>query len=405
MAVEALNHTDEYISLFHRYISRSIEALATQIGPAPQELNSETREQAWHLLDYALKLAHGWQVAGQLLLTLAPLMEREGFRREWLPFLERGVACAQRAGDLRGEAHLALYVGRLFRLRTDYGAANQWLERSATLFQQVDDGARRARALNQLAYVARLQNNFDHAKALVTEAFALLDEDDVERASCHWVLGTIANVLLQWDEGEYHNRRAYEIWQTAGDQQRAAWGLQNLGHTLRGAGRYTEAAANIERAIQLLGELHDPVNQAIARMGLGIIHIYNHAPDKALALFQLAEPIFRQVGDQLHLAMVYTNMTIVQRDLGHFAASAQSGQRALYHAQVINDPKIAANAADELGTTHLANEDYAEAEATLTTGLELIAQVPPDSFQSLVQNSLREHLEAVRERRGTAGNT
>lgn len=398
-ATEALTiSTDNpYIARFHRYLRRALGQLAARMGPENEPLSNELRERPWHLLDYALNLPlptlpEIWQLARDLLLSLAPRMEREGFRREWLPYLERGIDVCRQLGDRQTEARLALAIGRIHRLRGDYGAANQWLTSSAAIFQQLANPAGRAQALNQLAYVARLQNEFDQARAFVDEAFRLLDDEDPERAGSHWVLGTMANAVMDWEAAERHHYAALEIWQAAGDRQRAAWSLQNLGNTLRGAGRYTDAAATIQQAIVLLGELNDPVNQAIARMNRGIVHIYDQDPAQALALFHLAEPVFRQVGDQLHLAMVYTNMTIVERDLGHFEAAEQSGRHAIHYSEIIGDLKMVANALDELGLVLLAQDKRAEANALFEQGLAIIRRVPADPFQQMVTQSLTTHL-------------
>jgi tetratricopeptide (TPR) repeat protein len=403
LAVEQYSYaeTDEYITLFHRYISRSIEKLRARLGPELEGLTNETREEAWHLLDYALKLAHGWEVARELLLALAPRMERDGFRHEWLPFLERGIDACQRAHDAGSEAQLALYIGRLHRLRGDYAPAVTWFEQSAGLCGESGDKAGRAKALNQLAYVARLQSEYGVTTELVQQALSLLDEDDVERAHSHWVLGTMGTSTLAWADAEFHHNAAWQIWQKAGDQQRAAWSLQNLGNTLRGAGRYAEAADVIQQAIVLLGQLHDPVNQAIARMNRGVVHIYDQDPAQALALFQLAEPVFRQVGDQLHLGMIYVNMMIVQRELGHLEAAAESGLKAVRFFEVLDDLKMVANAKDELGLVYLAQARRADAIGVFEEGLALIDEAAPDPFQKMVQESLQTHLAEATEKGNT----
>src|SRR5262245_19853949 len=114
LAVEqfSFSTSDEYLSIFQRYITRSISSLVTRIGTELTVLSNESREQAWHLLDYGLKLTHCWEVVRELLLALAPRMEREGFRREWLPYLERGLAFSRRVHDTSGEAQLSLHIGR-----------------------------------------------------------------------------------------------------------------------------------------------------------------------------------------------------------------------------------------------------------------------------------------------------
>lgn len=392
--------SDEYITLFHRYISRSIESLYTRIGPDLQELSNETREQAWHLLDYGLKLTLGWEVVRKLLLALAPRMERDGFRHDWLPFLERGVALSQRVQDGSGEAQLSLYIGRIYRLRSEYVTAKEWFEASATICERLGDKGGRAKALNQLAYIARLQSQWALAQAHVDEALSLLGEEDAERATSYWVLGTMAHAQLRWQEAEQQHRNALRIWQEAGDQQRAAWSLQNIGEALRGAGKYEEAATYFQQAITLLGGLHDVVNQAIARLSLGIIYIYSQEPAKALALFHLVEPVFRQVGDLRHLAMVYTDMMIVQRDLGQLDAAIESGVKTLRLCEIVADVTLLANGEDELGFTYLAQKQPDEAINHFTAGLEHLKRTSPDPFWEMVQKSLLAHLEEARQMKG-----
>lgn len=388
--------TEEYLSIFHRYIARSVEAIYTRIGPDLAELSSETREQAWHLLDYALKLAHGWEVVRALLLALAPAMERDGFRHEWLPYLEGGITFSQRAQDVSGEAQLSLYIGRLYRLRGEFAKAHEWFTASAALHEQLGDDAGRAKVLNQLAYVARLQSQFALAKAHVEEALSLLEENDAECATSYWALGTIAHDQMDWTLAAECFQRAYEIAQEANDPQRAAWNLQNLGNALRGAGRYDKAAEYIQQTIVLLGQLHDPVNQAIARMNLGIVHLYRNEAEQSLALFSLAESVFRQVGDQFHLAMVNTNIIIAERELKHWQAAEEAGMKSIRLWEALGDLRMMTNSLDELGVTYLAQGRNDDAKIILERGLEVIAQVPPDPFQEMFRSSLLSHLEEVR---------
>lgn len=399
MAIEqgSAHPPQEYLALFHRYITRSIGVIVARIAPEPEELSAEIREQAWHLLDYGLKLTHAWEAVRKLLLLLAPRMEKDGFRQEWLPYLESGVACSRHMQDSKTEAQLSVHIGRLYRLRSELAEAQRWFTASADLYQQLDDAQGRATALNQLAYVARLQGRYAEAQAQVEEALSLLDAHDTERATSLWVLGTAAQAQLQWAAAEQFHRDALQIWQQAGNQQRTAWSLQNLGDTLRGAGKYAEAAEYIEQAIVLLGQLHDPVNQAIARMSLGIVHLYDNEPAQALALSTLAEAVFRQVGDQWHLAMAYTNITIAERELGHWQQAEQAGKRAIRLWDVLGNLKFMANSMDELGLTYLVQGNRAAAIEILERAIALLSPLPPDPFRDMVHDSLLSHLEEAQE--------
>lgn len=393
--------TGEYLTLFHRYIARSIDALYARMTPDLQELSTETREQAWHLLDYGLKLAQCWEVVCKLLLLIAPYLERDGFRHEWLPYLERGVAAGRRAGDVRSEAQLGLYAGRIYRLRGELNEAQRWFEASAALYGQLDDTRGRARALNQLGYVARLKSRYGAAQEYVDEALTLLPEPDSERATSYSCLGVIAYDQMDWARAEEYYQRACQIWQEAGDPQRAAWSLQNLGDTMRAAGKYGEAAAYIQQAIVLLGQLHDPVNQAIARMNLGIVLEQQEKLEEALGLYTLAERTFHQAEDKLHLAMVHHNMAIVYRLQEEWTAAELVSQKAIRVWEIMGEVKRLVNTMDELGLVYMGQRRFDEAIATFSHALELLEQVPPGAIYNSLYEMVAPHLAEAQQRGNT----
>jgi tetratricopeptide (TPR) repeat protein len=168
--------------------------------------------------------------------------------------LRRGVERSTILADRGAEAELALRIGHLLRLVSDFVSAQQWLERSLRCFEQLDGGAGVARALNQLAYVDCLLNRDERAVQRATAALALLGEDDYERAMSRFVLGMVAANRWQWVEAETHHRAALDLRQRQGDVRRTGWALQNVGYALQGQQRYTEAieyfrAAEVTRPI------------------------------------------------------------------------------------------------------------------------------------------------------------
>jgi tetratricopeptide (TPR) repeat protein len=393
--------SDEYRSIFQRYITRSIDALATRLGAELTELSNESIEQAWHLLDYGLKLTHGWEGVRRLLLTLAPRMEREGFRREWLPYLERGVTFSRSVHDAGGEAQLSFHIGRLHRLLGETAAARQWFESSAALFAQVADKAGRAQALNQLAYALCLQRQMEPAQAYAEEALALLEAGDGELATSHWVLGIIARYQRKWEEAETHHRISLQIRQAQGDRQGMAWLMQNLGETLRQTGRFEQAVEYFEEAIRLLGEIHDPVNQAIARMSLGVARYERKDYEQARALFALAERVFRRVKDQWHLAMIYTNSSLVERATGNPQLAEELVLKAIDLWEMFGEMNYLATCCDDLGVLYQEMGRLDEAIAGFERGLATLDQIAATPFGESVRSSLTLHLDEAKKRRFT----
>lgn len=378
-----------YGDLFARHVQRSVTALHARLCLGEGTLAPEVREQAWHVLRYALHFPAAWPATRDLLLTLAPPLEHTGPRHDWISLLEQGVAAARQAHDCAAESRLGLHLGRLYRLVGDFAQARTALEHSAALCAALHDHRGHALALNQSAYVARLQSRYAAAQAAVETALGLLAPHDLERATSFWVLGTVAQDQRQWDQAIAHHRTALRIWQQAGDTQRIAWGLQNLGDTLRCAGRYAEAADMIRQAITRLGQVPDPANQAIARMNLGIVYVLQEKLADAVALFALAESVFRRLEDPLHLAMVHNNLAYTYRVQRQWRAAVQAGEQGVRLWERLGDAKSLANTLGELGLAYAGSGDLAQAQAAFDRAFEVLAQVPPGPIHDALHAELR----------------
>lgn len=383
---------EPYLSLFHEYVLRALDSV-NRNWQGEATLSSEERERAWHVLGYGLKLPVAWPSARTLLIRLALPMERDGFRHEWLPLLTAGVESSRREQDAAAEALLSLYVGRIHRLRGELEQAQAWFQASIDRYLTVNDTQGFATALNQLAYVAYLQGRFGDAKKRAEEALSLLEAAAAERAVSFFVLGRVAQEDRELASAEEFQRTALQIWREAGNIQRTAWSLFNLGDTLRVAGRYDEAAGYIYEAIVLLGELHDPVNQAVARMNLGIVASLQGKSDEAMALYHLAENIFRQVYDTLHLAMVYNNMAYEARVLAQWQLAEQHSQASIRLWETLGANHSLVSPLIELGLTYLAQERYEEAIAAFERGLSELPAAAPGGALDGASDEMRQMLE------------
>ena len=93
------------------------------VQSAPQFLPTQVRDQALHILSYGLKddsftSDASWFVTRDLLSKMAPRMELMGHRYDWVPFLEKGIAIAQRFDEISRVAEYQLQLG-ILRLLTN----------------------------------------------------------------------------------------------------------------------------------------------------------------------------------------------------------------------------------------------------------------------------------------------
>jgi len=386
----------DYADLFKLYIVQSAEStLATLAADVAADWD-EAHERALHILSFSLALPAAWPTTRELLLQLAPKMEQAGHRDDWLPYLERGVTRSQAQADPLAEAELARFMGELFRLRSKFDLARQWLERSVTIFTTLGADQGQASALNELAFVAWQQHYYDEAEALAQRALTRLDANDPERATCFSRLGLVAIDLRQWPEAEQYHRTALEIRMKQGDQRKIAWSLQNIGDALRGQRKYIEAVEYYEKAITILEAVKDKANVANVQVNLGIAFSLAGQSDKALKAYSLAEHAYKNLHDRGTLARVYNNQGIEYLLLQQWQEAQERFLACIELHREVGDTSFRLNALDGLGLAYFHQKLFAEAIAAFELILAELSQIKDTPMYNYLKKVVPEHLEQAR---------
>ncbi len=368
---------NQYTIRFKGFMERSItvarQRIETEGIDAP--ISDEARARAQNVLSYTLQEAEVWPTTRDLLLTMAPKMEMAGYRNDWLPYLEMGLTRSQSHKDYQAQAELQLHIGHLYRLLSDFTRAGERLRASITTFINLKDRYGQARALNQMAYVAYAQQEYDEAKKLAEGALELVDKVDIERAMSLSVLGIVALEHRNWQEAEFYHREALQIRTRQGRRRQIAWSLQNLGYALRGQKKFDLAISSYEQAIAILQEVQDPGNCAIAYMNLGITYSVTGQPEQSIKLYELAESSFRNLHDLLNLAKVLTS-----KGLDYTALSAwENAERAFIESielfRTLGHTGWRLNAADGLGLVYLRQGNADKAREIFVAALAELPQI------------------------------
>ena len=379
----------DYAALFQDHIGRSIArcmAAATARDKLPAVRD---REQALLTLSYALKAEQAWPAARDLLLALAPNMERAGHRDDWMPYLEEGIAISRRLGDTQAEAELGWHLGVILERRSHYAAARDQFAASAARFAALGDRRGQARALNRMAFVACLQRESEEAKRLAAMTAELLPEDDSERGYCDFVWGTVALDTGDWQAAHDHLSRALACWRASDDRRMIAWGLSNLGIALRRLNNPDGARACFQEAIALFGEVEDPVHEATARMNLGNVYLTTGDPQAALEHYLAAEPVYQLVQGTLRLATVYLNIGMAYRRLQQWSNAQRTLQASIALFEQLHLPASVANVTDELALTY---QDQGLLEQAIAEFEQALAWLPPGPAYAGQRQSIETHL-------------
>jgi tetratricopeptide (TPR) repeat protein len=388
---------DDYLAVFKRHIVKRTQIILGRVQQVGVVLPIETLKQALHILEYSLELPEAWPDTRSLLLTMAPKMEQAGYRDEWIPYLRQGIHQSQQLRDEETEAELHIQLGILFQLRGDYDVARSHLEASAKGFAALGNSHGQARALNQLAFVAQRQRQFEEAVDFVQRALQLSAEDGAEQAFGYFVLGMVALEKREWLEAVDLFQRASNLWEQKKDRRMVGRTLTLLGSALHRMNRNTEAIEIYERAIALLEQANDPVHKAMAQMNLGNAYIVLSRLKEALESHLRAEEVFRKVQDRLHLAHVNHNIGIIYRRLQQWHKAENAYRVSMRLWEQLNNVERLVNTTDGLGLVYFEQGDFTKAEATFEDALKQLSRIEGEPGYDHKFNMVMAHLKETRE--------
>ena len=383
--------------LFTNYISAGVQASLDRVRAAEYIVPEADRQQAWHILSFALDAPTAWQVTRELLLALAPKMEQAGFREEWIPYLEKGIKQAIAQGDPSIVIEGRLYLGQIYQFLGQFESAFQYLYAGLENASAQNDRRNQARLLNQLAWLHHLQEQPDQAVHFVEQAFTLLDKADSERGMSYRVMGMIATNRWHWEEAETYHRQALTFFEDTTDQRKLAWSLQNLGYALNGQNKFQEAIGYFDQAITILSKIGDTYHRAVVQMNLGIAYYQRNELTAAHTNYSQAESIFRLLHDKLNLARINTNLGLYYWSMGdHLQAEKTFTQSAQLHDELGNH-HLRINALDGLALVYIDSGHPAKALPILEQALADLLQLPKIPIYYHLINSLQEHINRAKQ--------
>lgn len=398
-------HHRNFNRRFMAYLTRNLRYVFQLVKTETGALSAELRVQALHSLSYALNVADEWTVARDLLFLLAPKMEVEGHREDWLPYLQQGLTQSIALADERATAECHFQIGLIQRMLSELDLAEEHLLQSVAHFEQLQERSQQARGHNELAWLAQLRHNFEDAEAHVAQAIALVDEDDAERAVSFRVQGMIASGHQDWVAAEALHREALRRFELHGDERRAAWSIQNIGYALHGQKRFVEAIALYLQALEIMERLGDKYHLAIAKMNLGLAYYNTEQPHAALEYYESAVELAKNLRNQLQLAGLQTNFGLAYLATASYENAAACFE---YAAQLYNDLgnlDLYINAKDGLALVYLAQQEYDRAIEVIEAAQKLLPQIERSPHFPYLNKILLEHLTRAHERDHSASSS
>ncbi len=354
--------TSEAIIPYPAFFRTMIGTLSRQsleaVESASYSLSVTVRDQALHVLNFAMQWDGAWSLASKLLLALAPKMELMGHRHDWIPYLKWGAEQAEQRGELQIVAECQLQIGLLYRMLSEFGIAQSWVKTSIDHFKTGGERRGQARALNELAWIEHLQHRFADANIHAEAALSLLDETDLERGMSFRVKGMITHVQGQWAEAETYHRQALDCFIRRQNERIISWGLQNLANAIRRQARYAEAIPLFQSALSILDQLEDRYHWAMVQMNLGATLCDSQLYERSLYHFQQAREIFDRLNDKINVANVDTGTGLCYQGLKQYSHSERSFLSSAQQFAELGYLNWQLNALDGLAKTYCLDQKY-----------------------------------------------
>jgi len=162
-----------------------------------------------------------------------------------------------------------------------------------------------------------------------------------------------------------------EVAAAAGNQPRRAHALAMTGYILRFQGRYAEALAQSEKALQLVSNTSEEQRfaMALAYKNIGLCHFRQGQLTEGRAALIEAAGLYEALADPYGEGMVYHDLGLAHELMGDLTGAAQYYQAALQRWQELGSPGPWANTLNGLGVIYHLQGKYDQATETLEQAL------------------------------------
>ena len=285
------------------------------------------------------------------------------------------------------EAHITRLKGRAFILSGQDDSALVYLDKAIDLAQKLENDTILAIAYINMAYVWKDRGMIDSAMNLYNESLRLYESanDSIGIGRVHTSLAIHYKYSGDFDLGLKSALIAKYIFSKLKIDAALARSYINLGNIYEKLGDYDTALACFESSYQIGQKINRPqisltslINQAVMYWHRGNTEMDNGDSVKAIESYKLTKDEFlksiefsKNINDQKTLTMLYSNISLVYRDLGMYEEAIESAKESLRiskNIKMLTDQQIALN---NLGVAYQTIKQYKNAEKSFLESLEI----------------------------------
>jgi predicted ATPase/DNA-binding winged helix-turn-helix (wHTH) protein len=237
-------------------------------------------------------------------------------------------------------ARVLHFLGALATAQGDYPAAENFLQQSLSLYEELGDESGIAASLNALAVSARDRGDYSSAQSNFERSLACwrMLPDRLAIARCLHNLANVVRVRGDYPRSQWALREAADIFEELGDRGGAAWSINQQGDIAREQGDVAAARELYQRALSAFREAGDPWGSARSLTDLASIDCEqgDHLP--AHAAYCEALEIFGGLGHRRGIARALEGSACLALAQGQGERALKLAAAAVHLRQLIGAP-------------------------------------------------------------------
>ena len=303
--------------------------------------------------------------------SLALYWEVHGDFSEGRYWLDKALEMSDGA-DSSLQAKALRWVGMIATRQGDYGAAEEYLKRSAEIYKTLDEGAGLARVYYILGGLTQEIGSYETSRGYLFQALEIYQKLNQKRG-----IGDVYN-LLGLNERHHRNyercvelhTKSLEIYREIGDRDRVSSVLLNLGYALQRIDRDEEAVAMIEESIEIMKELKNRGKLIRAWELLGMSLVEQDRFEESEKCYQDSQQLALDLGQKFSLMLINMNWGWLEYVRENFSQARSYWERSQQYAiEIEAHQHIYWNHAF-LGLLSSREGKYDEARSLIKSGLE-----------------------------------
>lgn len=257
-------------------------------------------------------------------------------------YLQEALFLSNNLNYKKGVAYSYLWLGRVYYYKDEYELAENNLQKSFRLFEELNDYYGLAWYYFALASISDLMGDYLNAmdrNQKVIE-YAKMAKDDRLLAAGLFGIGATHLDRNEINEGMAYFYEALTIRQNLGDSAGIANIYNLMAGTLEKQYKYDSALLFFEKGLAMREVLGDIRAIANSTYPLGILYLKMGEYDKAIASLDRAKTIYTQLEEQTGLCIVNTYLALAMHYSGKTTEANTLIQQSLRDAKKLNNPTL-----------------------------------------------------------------